>query len=114
MMYTMNTMIIYAYDDDDDDNDDDSYNTSSSSEEDYDYNTNVIIDMYGNKYTITDNGIVPCDNDDTPRTIQAAQRQINATLVNHTTTSFIKDFNNQTKREYPFMTKRFYVLKLST
>ena len=87
----------HAYDDDDDD--DDSY-ASSSSEEGYDYNTNIIIDMYGNQYTITDNDIVPCDNDDKPRTIQAAQREINAILAGRTSTSSIEDFTSQAKREY--------------
>ena len=57
--------------------------------------------MYGNKYTISDNGVVPCDDDDTPtRTTQAAQRQINAILASRTTTSSIKAFTNQAKRNY--------------
>ena len=57
--------------------------------------------MYGNKYTISDNGVVPCDDDDTStRTTQDAQRQINAILASRTTTSSIKAFTNQAKRNY--------------
>ena len=92
-----------AYDDEEDDTDDDDSYASSSSEEGYGYNLNVIIDMYGNKYTTTDNNvIVPCDevDDYTPMTIQAAQRQINAILAGRTTTDSIKAFTNQAKREY--------------
>ena len=83
-------------DDDDDNNDDDSY-ASSSSEEGYD--NNVLTDMYGNQYTINNDGVVP--HDDTPMTIiQAAQRQLNAILARCNTTSTIKAFTNRARQEY--------------
>ena len=95
--------ITTYYDYDNDDDDDDSY-ASSSSEEDYaSYNTNVIIDMFGNKYTIdeNDNDILYEDGDnDEPMTIQAAQRQINAIPARCNTDSSIKEFTDRTKQEY--------------
>ena len=87
-----------AYDDGDDD---DSY--ASSTSEDYYNHDNVIIDMYGNKFTIDDNdNITPYadDDNDKPVTIQTAQRQINAILAGRTNTSAITAFTNQAQREY--------------
>ena len=67
--------------------------------------------MYGNKYTITDNGIVPCD---TMMTHQGPSKPNKDKLTPLLSTALLLDFTNQTKHKYPFMTKRFYVLKLST
>ena len=94
----------FAYDTDDDDDDDDSYASCSSDEDHYDsYNPNLIIDMYGNAFTLDENDLISHDDDDDddkPMTIQAAQRQISAILAGRTTTTSIKDFTNQAKREY--------------
>ena len=97
----------YAYDDDDDDDendDDDSFASSSSDEDEYSHHNNtpnVIFDMHGNQFNIDANDVLSyADDDDKPITIQAAQRQMNAILAGHTTTSSIEDFTNQAKREY--------------
>ena len=63
----------------------------------------MIIDMYGNRYTIdkNDSAILYEDGDnDKPMTIQAAQRQINAIPAGCNTDSSIKEFTDRAKQEY--------------
>ena len=85
-----------------DDDDDDSYTYGSSDKDNYhnnNNNPNVIFDMQGNQFTIDDNeNVVPYL--DTPMTLQAAQRQINAILTGCTTASSIKEFTNQAELKH--------------
>ena len=66
------------------------------------YNTNILIGMHGNRFTLNDNNtVVPSNNgDDKPMTIQAAQRQINVILVKCNIIRSIKEFTDQAKCEY--------------
>lgn len=52
--------------------------TFFSSDEGYDYNTNVMIDMHGNRFQIIEiDNAIPYDDDEKLTTIQAVQQQIN-------------------------------------